>query len=159
MSCVGLSPGAENTAEFSTFFLPNFLTLDLFSHCHLSPLLFPPSLSFHAFLRPESFSWRPCPFPLERKGLFSLSLSLKMTILEYLVALVVPWGKILPFGSQNPIALRIPEAGTAFPSLGIQKEKRWGSPEWNCSISLNTLPAICLFEDVNYYYYSYKLLI
>lgn len=46
MSCVGLSPGAENTAEFITFFLPNFLTPDLFSHCHL----FPSSFSFYPWI-------------------------------------------------------------------------------------------------------------
>lgn len=51
---------------------------------------------------------------------FSLSLSLKMKILEYLVVLVVPWGKILLL----IIAVRIPKAGAALPSLGIQREKK-----------------------------------
>lgn len=55
---------------------------------------------------------------------FSLSLSLKMKILEYLVVLVVPWGKILLL----IIAVRIPKAGAALPSLGIQREKKMRKP-------------------------------
>lgn len=63
MSCVGLSPGAENTAEFNTFIL-------FAQFPHPGPVLslpyfpFLPSLSIHEFLRPEAFSWRPYPFPL-----------------------------------------------------------------------------------------------
>lgn len=91
MNCVGLSPGAENRAEFSTFFLPNFLTLGLFSHSHLFPfLLFFPSM--------DSSGLNPFPEDriLSHWVSFSLSPPLKMTILEYFVAFVVAKGQILP---------------------------------------------------------------
>lgn len=91
MSRVGLSPGAENRAEFSIFFLPNFLTLGLFSHSHLFPfLLFFPST--------DSSGLNPSPEDrtLSHWVSFSLSPPLKMMILEYFVAFVVAKGQILP---------------------------------------------------------------
>lgn len=90
--CGSENPQGQKTQQNSAHsFLLNFLTLDLFSHCHLFPvlLLFPSMDSSVLDPSPEGLI-------LSHWVSFSLSLSIKMTILEYLVAFVVPWGKILP---------------------------------------------------------------